>query len=116
MKSPLAKARDKWLNSKEGKGCCEGTTAGQYLQNRLELAFLAGAKFSDERIQELERTLIQLREQKRSVIRQLEERIKKLDEIIKKYARHTYECGLRFDHEKEIQPCDCGFEQALEGY
>jgi len=55
MKSPLAKARDKWLNSKEGKGCCEGTTAGQYLQNRLELAFLAGAKFSDERVKQLDR-------------------------------------------------------------
>ena len=42
MKSELAKARDKWLNSEEGKKCCEGTTAGQYLQNRLELAFIAG--------------------------------------------------------------------------
>ena len=61
MKSELAKARDKWLNSDEGKGCCEGTTAGQYLQNRLELAFLAGAKFSDERIKELEVALDNIR-------------------------------------------------------
>ena len=47
MKSPLAKARDKWFES-------EDTTAGQYLQNRLERAFLAGAKFSDERIKNLD--------------------------------------------------------------
>jgi hypothetical protein len=48
MKSPLAKARDKWLLSEEGKKCCEGQTSGQYLQNRLEKAFLAGANFSIE--------------------------------------------------------------------
>lgn len=42
MKSDLAKARDKWLKSKVGKGCCRGTTTGQYLQNRLERAFIAG--------------------------------------------------------------------------
>lgn len=51
MKSELAKARDKWLNGEEGKRCCEGTPTGQYLQNRLELAFLAGAKFTEERIE-----------------------------------------------------------------
>jgi len=38
----LAKARDKWLNSDEGKKCCEGSTSGQYLQNRLKFAFIAG--------------------------------------------------------------------------
>lgn len=42
MKSGLAKVRDEWLKSKEGKECCEGTTKGQYLQNRLERAFIAG--------------------------------------------------------------------------
>ena len=42
MKSELAKARDKWLGSKDGKECCGGTTRGQYLQNRLERAFIAG--------------------------------------------------------------------------
>lgn len=50
IKSPLAKARDKWLESDEGKKCCEGNTSGQYLQNRLERAFLAGAEFSAKRI------------------------------------------------------------------
>lgn len=54
MRSPLAKARDEWLNSEEGKKCCEGIPTGQYLQNRLELAFLAGANFSTERIKEFE--------------------------------------------------------------
>lgn len=38
----LAKARDKWFASKEGEKCCEGMTSGQYLQNRLESAFIAG--------------------------------------------------------------------------
>ena len=61
MKSPLAKARDKWLNSEDGKGCCKGTTAGQYLQNRLERAFLAGANFSEERIKELEKVIEKIR-------------------------------------------------------
>jgi len=42
MKSDLAKARDKWLLSVEGKKCCEGTTSGQYLENRIRRAFIAG--------------------------------------------------------------------------
>jgi len=54
MKSELAKARDKWIIGDEGKSCCKGQASGQYLQNRLERAFLAGAKFSAERIEELE--------------------------------------------------------------
>ena len=57
MKSALAKARDKWFASDDGKECCEGQTSGQYLQNRLERAFLAGANFSSERIKELEKVL-----------------------------------------------------------
>ncbi len=40
--------------SDDGKECCEGQTAGQYLRNRLERAFLAGANSSDEQIKELE--------------------------------------------------------------
>lgn len=42
LRSPLARARDKWLASEKGKKCCEGNTQGQYLRNRLELAFIAG--------------------------------------------------------------------------
>lgn len=42
LRSPEAKARDSWLESKEGQACCNGTTSGQYLQNRLERAFAAG--------------------------------------------------------------------------
>jgi hypothetical protein len=44
MKSPLAKAKDKWLLSEEGKKCCEEQTSDQYLylHNRIELAFIAG--------------------------------------------------------------------------
>jgi len=58
MKSKLAKARDEWLLSDEGKRCCFGTATGQYLQNRLELAFLAGANFSIKRIEELEGIMV----------------------------------------------------------
>lgn len=54
MKSALAKARDKWFVSDDGKECCDGTATGQYLHNRLDRAFLAGANFSSERTQELE--------------------------------------------------------------
>lgn len=57
MKSELAKARDKWLLSDAGEKCCQGQAKGQYLQNRLVKAFLAGAKFSSERAKELEKTL-----------------------------------------------------------
>jgi len=46
MRSPLAKASDNWLESDEGQRCCAGITSGQYLQNRLELAFLAGANWA----------------------------------------------------------------------
>lgn len=48
-RSALAKARDEWFGSEEGKKVCEGTAEGQYLRNRLELAFLAGANMLDER-------------------------------------------------------------------
>jgi hypothetical protein len=39
----LVKARDEWFNSKEGKSCCDGSTSGEFLRNRLDCAFLAGA-------------------------------------------------------------------------
>jgi hypothetical protein len=42
MKSDLAKARDDWLNSLIGKQCCQGSSSGQYLENRLKRAFIAG--------------------------------------------------------------------------
>ena len=42
MKSELAKARDKWLRSEDGKKCIAGHTYGQYLRNRIERAFIAG--------------------------------------------------------------------------
>ena len=42
MKSVLAKARDKWLVSDEGKKCCEDQASNQFLRNRLVSAFIAG--------------------------------------------------------------------------
>jgi len=44
LRSPLAKARDEWFESEEGRRCCDGVTSGKYLRNRLESAFLAGAQ------------------------------------------------------------------------
>ena len=41
-KSKLAKARDKWLQSDDGKECSIGEANGQYLHNRIERAFIAG--------------------------------------------------------------------------
>lgn len=49
----LAKARDKWLESEEGKRCCEGRTEGQYLRNRLELAFIAGWEAATKKIKQI---------------------------------------------------------------
>lgn len=42
MKSELAKARDRWLESEDGKECCRAMAQGQYLRNRIERAFIAG--------------------------------------------------------------------------
>ena len=42
LRNPLAKARDEWLESQDGKDCCDGEARGQYLRNRLEAAFIAG--------------------------------------------------------------------------
>lgn len=39
----LARARDEWIESEEGKQCAEVPGAyGQYLRNRLVRAFIAG--------------------------------------------------------------------------
>lgn len=46
LRSPMAKARDAWFDSDEGKQCCAGIASGQYLKNRLEIAFFAGAGVS----------------------------------------------------------------------
>jgi hypothetical protein len=43
LRSPLAKARDGFLLSQRGEELCAGTTSGQYLCNRIEAAWLAGA-------------------------------------------------------------------------
>lgn len=49
MRSPLAKARDQWLESADGEKCADPLTLKtsadqrQYLENRLVQAFLAGA-------------------------------------------------------------------------
>jgi hypothetical protein len=50
MRSPLAKARDEWFESDEGERCRAGITSGQYLQNRLESAFLAGANWAAQHL------------------------------------------------------------------
>ena len=42
LRSPLAKARDRWLLSKEGTRAQHGYANGQYLANRLVEAFIAG--------------------------------------------------------------------------
>jgi len=51
-RSPLAKARDKWLSSAEGIRCTDPSILryrehGVYLINRLRLAFLAGANWME---------------------------------------------------------------------
>jgi hypothetical protein len=51
-RSDLARARDIWLASDEGGRCCEGTVDGIYLRNRIECAFLAGARIAEDRINE----------------------------------------------------------------
>lgn len=54
LRSPLAKARDAWLESDEGKRCRDAAIlssphATQYLENRLVLAFLAGARWAESK-------------------------------------------------------------------
>jgi len=50
LRSPLAKARDEWFASKEGQQCTDlsilkAPNQLQYLENRLEMAFIAGANW-----------------------------------------------------------------------
>ena len=132
MKSPLAKARDKWLESDDGKECCKGNTSGQYLQNRLKKAFLAGAEFSTERIEELElaKTIgIQACDLLKERTKELEaeigeyaglkvhnqqvERIKELKDYLVEFGDHKCGCLAIATNNKEH--CTCGFEQALKG-
>ncbi len=47
----FAKARDQWLKSNEGRALLEGTTSGQYLRNRIELAFIAGGTAAEKLMQ-----------------------------------------------------------------
>jgi hypothetical protein len=49
-KSPLAIARDKWIESDEGKRLMIGSTSGVYLKNRLEMAFIDGYGASEEHL------------------------------------------------------------------
>lgn len=44
MKSKLAQKRDEFILSDIGKKLCKGSAQGQYLQNRIEKAFLEGVK------------------------------------------------------------------------
>jgi hypothetical protein len=50
LRSPLAKARDRFIDSPRGRAVCDPTTLRapadqrQYLQNRIEAAFLAGVE------------------------------------------------------------------------
>ena len=50
-KSNLARARDKWLESGDGVKCCQGSTQGRFLKNRIECAFVAGWNFCGELIE-----------------------------------------------------------------
>lgn len=59
LRSELAIKRDEWFESDEGKRCCADGLSGRedakkYLKNRLEAAFLAGAKANEAVKKELE--------------------------------------------------------------
>lgn len=46
LRSPLAKARDEYFTS-QGRRLAAGIAQGQYLRNRLEDAFCAGANWAE---------------------------------------------------------------------
>lgn len=48
--SPLALARNKWFETDEYKRISQGNAQGIYLNNRLELAFIAGWEARDEHL------------------------------------------------------------------
>ncbi len=47
LRSPVVKARDAFLESKGGQDCCKGTASGEYLKNRIVIAFLAGMNWRE---------------------------------------------------------------------
>lgn len=52
LRNAVAKARDEWIESDEGR-CCMSPVSGlepQFLQNRLECAFLAGYQAAENNI------------------------------------------------------------------
>lgn len=59
LRSELAIKRDEWLESEEGKSCLDASGLlltskyEQYFRNRIEAAFLAGAKANTEVQQEI---------------------------------------------------------------
>jgi hypothetical protein len=55
LRNDLAKARDGFLESDEGKKCCEGSAEGQFLKNRIEAAFLAGVNYMEKKKAESEK-------------------------------------------------------------
>ncbi|MCK9558183.1 MAG: hypothetical protein M0R50_09115 [Candidatus Cloacimonetes bacterium] len=65
LRSSLAKTRDIWLESDEGRRCCEGTPTGVFLRNRIETAFLAGATTTEAEANE---KLTKVKEQIRLLI------------------------------------------------
>ena len=58
-RSPLAEARDQWLESDDGKKASNPATLApletcqQYLENRLAEAFLAGAKWAARHVDDI---------------------------------------------------------------
>ncbi len=52
-RSPIAKARDHFMNSAEGRKICRGSAEGEYLENRIEAAFMAGLQAAKTLIEEL---------------------------------------------------------------
>lgn len=46
---PLSIAWDEWMESDEGKDCHAGSASGVYLYNRLNRAFMAGAKAQEDK-------------------------------------------------------------------
>ncbi|MFA5766497.1 MAG: hypothetical protein WC919_01050 [Candidatus Paceibacterota bacterium] len=64
LRSDLAKARDMWLASDEGQRSCAGSAEGLFLRNRIEGAFLAGAKIAEtllaEKLKPIRATALEL--------------------------------------------------------
>lgn len=92
-KSKLAKARDKWLQSDDGKECSIGEANGQYLHNRIERAFIAGWDASEKSLQA---------------------EIERLKKAFEKYGQHLRGegCPLSYKYPGGYK-CTCGFEQVL---